>query len=100
MVAHLETKFATLADVMARVGHVPTHRVRVFPPPGTATEQDLFDPAVTGGRGFELVDGIPVEKSTDFRESLLTTWMTSRIGCYLDQHNLGALAGPRGPFRF
>lgn len=62
----------TLADLVHRLGDIPLHRIRMQPPPGTATEFDL----VAAGdcrekRLCELVDGVLVEKDMGAFESFL-----------------------------
>jgi hypothetical protein len=47
----------TMADVCAHVGDVPPKRIRRYPPPGMATEEDALRKPVS-----ELIDGIFVEK--------------------------------------
>lgn len=93
-------KYATFADVLARVGDVPANRILPFPAPGTATEADLLDTSITGDRGCELVDGILVEKTMGFREDFLGSWILILLGEYLKNHNIGAVAGPQGLIRF
>jgi Uma2 family endonuclease len=93
-------KFATFADVQERVGHVPESRILSFPAPGTATVQDLLDNSITKGRPCELVDGILVEKAMGYRSDYIAAWMLHLIACFLDQNNLGAVAGSQGPIRF
>ncbi|HEV3439160.1 MAG TPA: Uma2 family endonuclease [Gemmata sp.] len=93
-------KFATLADVQERIGHVPESRILAFPAPGTATVQDLLDSSITQGRPCELVDGILVEKAMGFRSGCIAFWIGHLIACFLDQNNLGAVAGSQGPIRF
>ncbi len=95
-----KSKFRTFADALARVGDVPAARVRLYPAPGTATANDLLDPAITGGRGCELVDGILVEKDVGARAEYLAYWIGRLIGRFVDPQNLGALFGAQGPFRF
>jgi len=36
----------TIADVQARLPGSPANRIRVYPTPGTATEQDVFNSVV------------------------------------------------------
>ena len=69
--AAIKPKYATMADVYARIGDVPPERILMFPAPGTATEQDLLDNSITGDRAVELVDGILVEKPMGARAEYL-----------------------------
>jgi Uma2 family endonuclease len=98
--ARPKSRYATMADVYARIGDVPPERILMFPAPGTATEQDLLDNSITGGRLCELVDGILVEKAMGFRADYLATWILILIGRFLDENNIGAVAGSQGPIRF
>jgi hypothetical protein len=43
-------------------GPIPLYRIRTQPPPGPATEVDVFELHDRENRLFELVDGILVEK--------------------------------------
>lgn len=52
----------TIADVWERVGRVPLHRIRMKPPPGYATEQDVTKIHDREDRLYELIDGVLVEK--------------------------------------
>jgi Uma2 family endonuclease len=94
------TKYPNIADVQARIGDVPVERIRSYPAPGTATEADLLDPAITGDRLCELVDGILVEKPMGFRESRLASEIAFQIRYFLRDHNLGVVATGDGPVRF
>jgi Uma2 family endonuclease len=93
-------KFATIADVQERIGHVPESRILAFPAPGTATVQDLLDTSITKGRLCELVDGILVEKVVGWSKSLLSTWIGTRINLHLMENNIGVAAGAAGMVRF
>jgi Uma2 family endonuclease len=92
-------KFATIADVQERLGHVPESRILSFPAPGTATVQDLLDSSVTNGRACELVDGILVEKAMGLRSEYIAFWIGHLIASFLEQNNLGAPFGSQGPVR-
>jgi Uma2 family endonuclease len=94
------TKFPTIADVQARLGHIPESRILSFPAPGTATVQDLLDGSITGDRLYELVDGILVEKGMGFREGFLGMWIGTLLNMYLQNDNLGLVAGSDGMIRF
>ena len=93
-------RFRTLADALARVGDVPADRVLLHPAPGTATILDLLDPAITGGRGVELVDGILVEKPMGAREEGIALWLAVQLFNFAATTNLGMVYGSQGPFRF
>ncbi len=54
--------FETVADVLERLGGSPPQRIRLKPPPGTATERDVIAIHDRENRLCELVDGILVEK--------------------------------------
>jgi Uma2 family endonuclease len=94
------TKFPRIADVQERLGHIPESRILSFPAPGTATIQDLLDGSITGDRLIELVDGILVEKGMGFREGFLGMWIGTLLNLYLQEDNLGLVAGSDGMIRF
>lgn len=95
-----KTRFPTIADVQARLGHIPESRILSYPAPGTATIQDLLDGSITGDRLYELVDGILVEKGMGFREGFLGLRIGSLIQAYLETNNIGLAAGSDGMIRF
>jgi Uma2 family endonuclease len=78
----------TVADMLDRLG-VPPERIRLHPPPGTATEADVLASPDGERRLCELVDGVLVEKPMGFYESLLAGWLIRLLGRFLDQHDLG-----------
>jgi Uma2 family endonuclease len=93
-------KFRSLAEVLARVGDVPADRVLTYPAPGTATEADLLDNTITGGRLCELVEGILVEKPMGVREDYLGTWLIYLFQQFVIPSQLGAVLGPQSLIRF
>jgi len=95
-----KTQFPTIADVQARLGHVPDSRILSYPAPGTATIQDLLDGSITGDRLYELVDGILVEKGMGYREGALGLRIGFLIQSFLEGNNLGQVAGSDGMIRF
>lgn len=98
---HTETRYRTLADVMKRVGaDVPYDRVRCSPAAGTATPEDAIDPAIVGDRGVELVGGVLVEKTVGFYDEYIAGRIFGFLFIYLQEHNLGALAGSQGGYKF
>src|SRR5262245_4270146 len=89
----------TVADLLERLGNVSAKRVRLNPLPGLATEQDVLDIHARTKRLYELVDGILVEKVMGYRESFLAMFIGRMIGNFLDQHDLGIVAGADGMMR-
>ncbi len=61
----------TVADMQQQLGGIPLARIRMVPPPGTATEEDVLAVHARTGRLCELVDGTLVEKVMGYRESRL-----------------------------
>ena len=52
----LTTPTATLADLLHSLGDIDPARIRLQPPPGTATEQHVLDIQAHEGRLCELVE--------------------------------------------
>jgi Uma2 family endonuclease len=97
-VASLST-VVTLADLLERFGPIPAARIRYDPPPGTATEQDVVTLEARDNRLFELVDGVLVEKAMGFYESYLALRLARFLQAFLEQHDLGIVAGEAGMLR-
>ncbi len=89
----------TLADLLRRLGDVPTSRVRMRPYPGTATEADVIAVKAKENRLFELVDGTLVEKGMGYTESRWGVLLSYFIQDFLERHDLGILAGADGMLR-
>jgi Uma2 family endonuclease len=89
----------SVAELLARLGDVPPRRVRLQPPPGTATEQDVLDIFARTKRLFELVDGVLVEKATGFPESLLAVAVASLLREAVKPRRLGVVVGPDAMMR-
>src|SRR4051812_35575543 len=89
------TEPRTIADLIENLGGVPLERVRMRPPPGTATEKDLVGLSdAERGKLVELVDAVLVEKAVGTREALLGGILVHYFWTYLEQHKLGkALPG-------
>jgi Uma2 family endonuclease len=88
--------YRTLADVLKHLGGVPPARVRVQPPPGTATVADVTAVHDRENRLCELVDGILVEKVMGFEESRIAVRLILILGNYVDGHDLGTVVGADG----
>lgn len=89
----------TVAELLEKLGGVPAERVRLDPPPGTATEKDVIAVKRHEGRLCELVEGVLVEKAMGFAESNLAGWMIFLLYQYLADHDLGVLVGADGAMR-
>lgn len=94
------SRYYTLTDLLVRIGNVPTDRVRLNPPLGTATEADLLDNTITGDRGVELIDGVLVEKAMGARAEYIAFWLGLVIQNFAFEHGIGAVYGSQGPVRF
>jgi Uma2 family endonuclease len=67
--------------------------------PGKATERDAVEIHNRTKRLYELVDGVLVEKVMGYSESHVACEMIKLLGIFLDQHDLGILAGEAGAVR-
>src|SRR5262245_53170179 len=61
----------TVADLVRQLGGIPTNRIRLIPPPGKATVDDVLRIHDRENRLCELVDGVLVEKPMAFYEGVL-----------------------------
>jgi Uma2 family endonuclease len=93
------SRFKTVADVLRQLGDVAPERICFEPMPGTATEADLIRINEQNDRLFELVNGVLVEKVMGYLESSLALWIGHLIQSFLDQRDLGVLAGADGAMR-
>ena len=92
----------TVADLLAQLGDIPPARVLMRPAPGTATEQDVIAILNRHDRHkqlCELVDGSLVEKTMGYEESALAALLIGYLVNFLQQHDLGFVAGADGPLR-
>ena len=86
----------TVADLLDQLGGIPPERVRLVPPPGTATEKDVLEMDDHGGRVCELIDGTLVEKTLGFYEAWLAGRILQFIGSFVEGRGLGIVTGPDG----
>ncbi len=80
-----------VADLIAHLG-VPPERIRMRPPPGTATEEDVIMTRPL----CELIDGILVEKAMGFWESRLAVLLGYYVETYFEDHDIGFTLGEGG----
>ena len=86
----------SMAEVVRALGDIPLDRIRAFPAPGSATEDDLLKASKPV---CELIDGVLVEKAVGSRESLLGQWIGRRIGNHVEANDLGVILGEAGHLR-
>lgn len=89
----------TVADLLDHLGGVSPQRVRLQPAPGTATEQHVLDIEAREDRLCELVDGVLIEKTMGFVESILALAIASRLREFVMPRNLGVVSGEAGYLR-
>jgi Uma2 family endonuclease len=89
----------TAVDLIQRFGAIPLSRVRLDPPPGTASEQDVIDLNDHEDRLYELVDGTLVAKTVGNYESYLAVLLGTLLGNFVAEKNLGIVLGADGMMR-
>jgi Uma2 family endonuclease len=90
----------TLAELIEQLGDIPLQRIRMKPPPGTATEEDVIAAAEASRKRLcELVDGVLVEKAMGIREALLAVALGRFLGNFVDKEDLGIVLGADGMIR-
>lgn len=89
----------TLADLVERLGGIPLGRIRLQPPPGTATEADAILVEQSEEALCELVDGVLVEKAMGFREACLAAALSALLRDFVVARNLGLVSGADGMMR-
>jgi Uma2 family endonuclease len=93
------TLFANAAEMHERLGGIPLERIRVVPPAGLATEEDLLRVLDSEDRICELIDGVLVEKTMGYYESMLAASLIVVLGTFVKEHDLGIVLGPDGTLR-
>lgn len=89
----------TLANLQEHLGGIPLGRIRLYPVPGTATEEDALRLDDKEDCICELVDGILVEKETSYYESILAMLLGHLLNDYLESNNRGLVSGADGQIR-
>jgi Uma2 family endonuclease len=90
----------TVADLVERLGGIPSDRIRLRPFPGTATEDDVI--AAENGprkRLCELIDGVLVEKAMGAKESVIAVVIIGLLEPFVKQHDMGVVLGEGGMLR-
>ena len=91
--------FDTFSELWEALGKVPLERIRMQPPPGTATEEDVIHAESRYNRLCELIDGTLVEKTVGFYESRVALVLGRILDEFAVQHCLGFVIGPDGMLR-
>ena len=78
---------------------MPLTRIRLIPTPGTATEKDVLDAIDHADRTCELVDGVLVEKTMGYMESMLAMAIGEFLGRFVRERKLGVVAGEAGTLK-
>jgi Uma2 family endonuclease len=89
----------TVSDLLHHLGDIPPERVRLQPPPDTATEADVIAVHSREDRLCELVDGVLVEKTKGYYESYIAATLIRLLGNFVVAHDLGIVAGADGMIR-
>jgi Uma2 family endonuclease len=89
----------TLADMLEHLGDLPPNRIRMYPPLGTATEKDVLEAESRFGRICELVDGVLVEKTMGYYESMVASEIIRLLGNFVHEHDPGIVLGEAGTLR-
>ncbi len=92
-------EWVTVADLWDRLGNVPLERIHLIPRPGTATEQDVLDQIDHADRICELVDGVLVEKTMGYKESVLAGAIIEFLRRFVRKHKLGIVTGEGGTLK-
>ncbi|MGL5094735.1 MAG: Uma2 family endonuclease, partial [Planctomycetia bacterium] len=93
-VASPDSLMETFAEVLHRLGDLPPERVLARPAPGAANEEDvlrLLDAA--DKRLCELVDGVLVEKTVGYAESIIACAIVAALRFYVKTNRLGIVVG-------
>ena len=66
-----------IANLRAHLGHIPLRWIRLYPPLGRATLEDVLTVQAREDRLCELIDGVLVEKTVSYCESRLALLLGS-----------------------
>jgi Uma2 family endonuclease len=88
-----------LDDLQAHLGGIPLGRIRMFPPPGMATVDDADAIRREEGVLCEVVDGVLVEKTMGWKESVIAIYLAHLINDFIAGKRLGVVLGPDGQVR-
>lgn len=98
MHAHL-TASQSIADRLVDLGGVAAGRVRLVPPPGQATMNDLASNNESDQPLCELVDRTLAEKAKGYKASVVAMAIVEILRSFVRDRGLGIVSGPDGMFR-
>ncbi|MCG8587522.1 MAG: Uma2 family endonuclease, partial [Pirellulales bacterium] len=88
----------SLAQLQAHLGGIAAARIRMFPPPGLATVEDVVKNE-SSDLNCELIDGVLVEKDMGYYESIVAAVIIRLLGNFADENDLGVVGGADGTLR-
>lgn len=88
--------FTHHSDFLVHFGQYEPSRIRMDPMPGSATEADVLELERKEGIHCELIDGVLVEKTMGFRESLVAAEVTHRLKGFVNPRKFGVVASSDG----
>ena len=89
-------KVWTVADLHRKFGPIPFERIRQDPPPGCGTVEDVDRLNNHEDRLYELVDGILVEKTVGFEESIIAGYILTLLNNFVLPPRARVVAGEAG----
>jgi Uma2 family endonuclease len=89
----------SLAELLESLGDVPSERIRLIPPIGTATVKDVIRIREKEDRLCELMEGVLVEKTMGAEESGVASYLVWLLNSFVIPQNLGKVLGPDGTLR-
>jgi len=81
----------TVVELVHQLGDIPLDRIRIRPPPGSATLADVVECEAQQGCLCELVDGVLVEKARGYREGLIEMILGAALVNYNRVKRLGVI---------
>ena len=101
MIATVDENDLTIADLVHRLGDIPTDRIMLHPAPGTATEKDVIRYLEAPRKRLcELIDGVLVEKPMGMLEGIFGAWLCRCLWNFVHEVDLGVVFGSDSPIRF
>jgi Uma2 family endonuclease len=86
----------TAVELAARVGDIPLWRIRLDPPPGAATEEDVERIRREEGAICELINGVLVEKAVSDKTAFLGIQIATLLSNFITPRRIGWILGADG----